>query len=75
MLTRTRSSMPCDVEEVAAVVGNQRIDEQHVGAERDELAREVAADEAEAAGDQHAATAIELAIAAHGWSDPGGPRR
>ena len=51
-----------DVEQVAAVVGDQRVDEQHVGAELDELAREVAADEAEAAGDHHAAAAVELAV-------------
>ena len=56
-----------DVEQVAAVVGDQRVDEQHVGAELDELAREVAADEAEAAGDHHAAAAVELAVVArHG---------
>ena len=51
-----------DVEQVAAVVGDQRVDEQHVGAELDEPAREVAADEAEAAGDHHAAAAVELAV-------------
>ena len=51
-----------DVEQVAAVVGDQRVDEQHVGAELDELAREVAADEAEAAGDHHRAAAVELAV-------------
>ena len=51
-----------DVEQVAAVVGDQRIDEQDVGAERDQRAREVAADEAEAAGDHHAAAAVELEV-------------
>ena len=50
-----------DVEQVAAVLGDQRIDEQHVGAELDEAVREVAADEAEAAGDHHAPAAIESA--------------
>ena len=50
-----------DVVEVAAVVGDQRVDEQHVGAELDQRVREVAADEAEAAGDHHAAAAVELA--------------
>ena len=51
-----------DVEQVAAVVGDERIDEQHVGAERDQPAREIAADEAEAAGDHHRAAAVELAV-------------
>ena len=54
-----------DVEEVAAVVGNERVDEQDVGAEIDEAAREVAADEPEPAGDHHAAAAIELARGGH----------
>ena len=49
-----------DVEQVAAVVGDQRVDQQHVGAELDQAVREVAADEAEAAGDHHAAAAIEV---------------
>ena len=35
-----------DVEQVAAVVGDQRVDQQHVGAERDQPVRQVAADEA-----------------------------
>ena len=51
-----------DVEQVAAVVGDHRVDEQHVGAEIDELPREVAADEPEAAGDEHAAAAVELPV-------------
>ena len=50
-----------DVEQVAAVVGNQRIDQQDVGAELHQAVREVAADEAEPAGDHHAAAAIEIA--------------
>ena len=49
-----------DVEQVAAVVGDERVDQQHVGAERDELARQVAADEPEAAGDHHGPAAVEL---------------
>ena len=48
-----------DVEQVAAVLGNQRVDEQHVGAELHEPVREVAADETETAGDHHAPAAIE----------------
>ena len=51
-----------DVEQVAAVLGDQRVDEQHARAEVDELAGEVAADEAEAAGDHHAAIAVERAV-------------
>ena len=53
-----------DVEQVAAVIGDQGIDEQHVGAEIDERARQVAADEPEAAGDHHGAAAVELAVVA-----------
>jgi hypothetical protein len=53
---------PVDVEKVAAVVGNQRVDQQHAGAEIDQRAREVAADEAEAAGDHHGAVAVERAV-------------
>ena len=64
-----------DVEEIAAVVGNQRVDDQDARAERDELAREVAADEAEPAGDQHRAIAIELAIRGHGLRGFGRRRR
>ena len=51
-----------DVREVAAVVGNERVDEQDVGAEVDERVRQVRTDEAEATGDEHAAAAIELAV-------------
>ena len=51
-----------DVEQIAAVIGNQRIDEQHVGAGLDQLAREVAPDEAEAAGDHDAPAAVELPV-------------
>jgi hypothetical protein len=60
-----------DVEEVPAVVVDQRVDQQHIGAERRQLARQVAADEAEAAGHHDAATAIEVAvIVAHARGDP-----
>ena len=51
-----------DVEQVAAVLGKQRIDQQHVGAQRDEMVRHVAADEAEATGHHHATATIEIAI-------------
>ena len=51
-----------DVEEVAAVVGDERVDEQDVGAQIDETPREIAADETEAAGDHHRAAAIEFAV-------------
>jgi hypothetical protein len=51
-----------DVEQVAAVVGDERVDEQHVGPRRHELTGEVAADEPEAARDHHRAAAIELAM-------------
>src|SRR6185295_15340971 len=51
-----------DVEQVAAVVGDERVDEQDVGAEVDETARQVAGDEAEAAGDHDGASAVERAV-------------
>jgi hypothetical protein len=51
-----------DVEQVAAVIGDQRVDQQHVGAEVDQHARQIAADEAETAGDHHGAAAVELAV-------------
>jgi hypothetical protein len=53
-----------DVEQVAAVVGNQRVDEQDVGAKIDEAMREVAADEPQSARDHHAPAAIE-SVGAH----------
>ena len=43
---------PGDVEEIAPVLRDQRVDERDLGAGLDEFAREVRADEAEAAGDQ-----------------------
>ena len=61
-----------DVEQVAAVVGNQRIDEQDVGAELGEASRQVAADEPKPASDHHAAAAIELGVA---HADDGLPAR
>ena len=51
-----------DIEEIAAVVRDHAIDEQHVCAELHQPARQVAADEPQPAGDQHAAAAIELAV-------------
>ena len=51
-----------DVEEICARIRDQRIHQQHVGAELDETAGDVAADEAEAAGDHHAPAAIEILI-------------
>ena len=62
MFTRTLVGDAVDVEEIRARSGDQRVHQQHVGAELDEAARDVAADEAEAAGDHHAAAAIELLI-------------
>ena len=48
---------------------------QHVGAEIDELPRQVAADEAETAGDEHAAAAVELAVlSGHSLSRATAPR-
>ncbi len=63
-----------DVEQVAAVVGDQRVDQQDVGAEIDERARQVAADEAESAGDHHLAAAIELPVV-HGYARHGPDER
>ena len=51
-----------DIEQVAAVVRNQGIDDEHTCAELDELMRECAADETKPAGDHDAAVAIEGAV-------------
>ena len=51
-----------DVEQVAAVIRNERVDQQHVCAERDELPRQIAADESEAAGNHDRSAAVELAV-------------
>jgi hypothetical protein len=51
-----------DVRQVAAVVGDQGVDEEDVRTEIDERARDVAADEPKPAGDHHAAAAIPLAV-------------
>jgi hypothetical protein len=60
-----------DVEEVPAVVVDEGVDQQDVGAERGQLAGQVAADEAEAAGHHDAAAAVELAVVgAHARGDP-----
>ena len=59
---RHRVGDAVDVEQVPAVIGDQRVDEQHVGAEIDETPRQIAADEAEAAGDHHLAAAVEIAV-------------
>ena len=61
--------MPAMLKQVAAVIGNQRVDEQHVGAELDQPLREVAADEAEPAGDHHAPAAVEARQRVIGDSD------
>ena len=55
-----------DVVQVAAVVGDERIDQQHVGAQDDELPGEVASDEAQTTGDHHPAAAVEVEIAGVG---------
>ena len=49
-----------DVERIAAVVGNQRVDDQDVGARGDELTGEVTADETETAGDHDGPVAVEV---------------
>ena len=51
-----------DVEEVAAVVGDERVDQQHIRAEIDEAAGEIAADEPEAARDHDRPAPIELLV-------------
>ena len=60
MLTRTLSAMPSILKKFAPESGNQRVHQQHVGAELDEAPGDVAADEAEAAGNHHAPAAIEI---------------
>ena len=51
------------LKKLRAGVGNERVHQQHVGAELDQPAGDVAADEAEAAGDHHAPAAVEVLIA------------
>ena len=51
-----------DIEQIAAVVGDQRIHQQDVRAQLDEVPREIAADESDAAGDHHRAAAVERPI-------------
>ncbi len=61
-----------DVEVVAAVVGEQRVDQQNVGAKRGKLVGQVAADESEAARDHHAPAAVEIPIG-HRYPRSSGP--
>ncbi len=49
-----------NVEQVAAVIGDERVNEQDVGAERRERPREIAPDKAKPTRDEHAAPAIEV---------------
>ena len=53
-----------EVEEVAAVVRQQAVDRRHLRPEVGERAAQVRADEAEAAGDQDPAPAVEVAVVA-----------
>ena len=51
-----------DVEQVAAVVGDQRVDDRARGRRARRAGAQVAADEAQAAGDHHRAIAVEGAV-------------
>ena len=51
-----------DVEAVAAVVGNERIDQQHARSQVYQAVRQIRADEAEPAGDDDAAVAVEVKV-------------
>src|SRR5205814_2444747 len=51
-----------DVEQVSAVIGNEGIDEQHVGAEGDEAPRKIAPDESETAGNHDGPAAVEQLV-------------
>ena len=53
---------PGDVEQVAAVLGDQGIDDQYLCAEVHELVREGAADKPQAARNHHAAITVERAV-------------
>ncbi len=68
-----------NVEEIAAVVRDHRVDQQDLRPEVGQLAREVAADEAQAPGDHHLAAAVEGSVISHVrcWPRAGlsGPRR
>ena len=54
-----------DVVKVAAVVRDHRVHQQHLGVEVNQPPRQVAADEPEAARDQHPPAAIEVAVSLH----------
>ena len=56
--SRRRGRDVVDVVEIPAIVRDQRIDEQNLGAEIDQLPGEVAADEPDAAGDHDPAAAV-----------------
>ncbi len=64
-----------DVEQVAARIRDERVDEQHLRAEVGEADGQVAADEAEPAGDHHAAPAVEVGAHVSVAPAPAGPRR
>ncbi len=51
-----------DVEEVCARIRDERIHQEHIGAELDQTPGDVAADETEAARDHHAPAAVEILI-------------
>ena len=57
---------PVDVEEVPAVVRNERVDEEHLGPERKERAGEIASDEAESARDEDLLALVRRAVALSG---------
>ena len=80
MLTRTWSSMPKMLNRLPPYSGMSESTSEDARAKPDQLVREVAADEPDAAGDHHPAIAIEIAVAvdagrglgSHGCGGPGG---
>ena len=51
-----------EIEQVAAVLRDHRVDDQHVGAQIDQPAREIAADEPQTARDQYAPSSVVPAV-------------
>src|SRR5205807_219197 len=61
-----------EVEEMPAGLRDERVDDEHVGAELDELAGEIAADEAEPARDENRLAPVKGTIVlVHGRGDAG----
>ena len=64
-----------DVEAIAAIVGDERVDQGDAGAQVDQPPGEVGADKAQAAGDEHGAACVVVEIGHEGDYSMDGRRR